>query len=223
MKATEHREEGRQLREEGCVQKVSAEQRGYAQASDCERIAEKDDTIRTSGTDNLLERIVQRDNLNRAYKRVKSNKGAGGVDKMSVDELLPYLRERGDELVGQIRNGKYKPRPVRRVEIRGRLHDILQKQKECAKDAFKHRAVHRREAISQGESGEDGDSTREPREISWLRILPIQGRMPLSGTPQIREENAKQNQATDEAEQRMGKRSSQGEVKTIHHRMGQLF
>jgi group II intron reverse transcriptase/maturase len=117
MKVTEHRDEGRQLREEGWPQKVSAEQRGYAEAPDCGRIAEKDDTIRTSGTDNLLERILQRDNLNRAYKRVKTNKGAGGVDKMRVEELLPYLREHRDELIGQIRGGKYKPNPVRRVEI----------------------------------------------------------------------------------------------------------
>jgi group II intron reverse transcriptase/maturase len=84
---------------------------------DCGRITEADNTIRASGTDDLFERIFQRDNLNGAYKRVKANKGAGGVDKMSVDELLPYLKEHSNELVEQIRDGKYKPNPVRRVEI----------------------------------------------------------------------------------------------------------
>jgi RNA-directed DNA polymerase len=117
MKATEHKDKGRQPREECCPQKVSAEQREYAEASDCERIAEKDNTVRTSGTDRLLEKILHRDNLNKAYKRVKTNKGAGGVDKMSVDELLPYLKGHRDELIERIREGKYKPNPVRRVEI----------------------------------------------------------------------------------------------------------
>lgn len=67
--------------------------------------------------DNLLERVIDRDNLNRAYKRVKSNKGAGGADRMSVDELLPYLKSNNEQLIQQIKDGKYKPNPVLRVEI----------------------------------------------------------------------------------------------------------
>lgn len=55
--------------------------------------------------------------MNNAYFKVKSNKGAGGVDKMQVDELLPYLRNNKEELLKQLREGKYKPNPVRRVEI----------------------------------------------------------------------------------------------------------
>lgn len=65
----------------------------------------------------MMEKILQKDNLNKAYKKVKSNKGVGGVDKMSVDELLPYLKQNQIQLLHQIRNGKYKPNPVRRVEI----------------------------------------------------------------------------------------------------------
>ena len=57
------------------------------------------------------------DNLNAAYKKVKANKGSGGIDGMQVDELLPYLKDHRDELVRQLREGKYKPNPVRRVEI----------------------------------------------------------------------------------------------------------
>jgi group II intron reverse transcriptase/maturase len=117
MNVTEGEEKGRQPQSEGWPQRESAEQKGYAAAADCVRITENNSTDTASGADSVLDRILERDNLNQAYKRVKSNKGAGGVDKMSVDELLPYLRENRDRLVGQIRNGKYKPNPVRRVEI----------------------------------------------------------------------------------------------------------
>lgn len=67
--------------------------------------------------DELLERLLNRDNLNAAYKRVKQNGGAAGVDGMKVEEMLPYLKEHSTEIVEAIRTGKYKPKPVRRVEI----------------------------------------------------------------------------------------------------------
>jgi retron-type reverse transcriptase len=117
MKVTEGKNKDREPQKGGCPQRVSAEQRGYAGASDCERITENNNTGTATGADSLLERILDRNNLNKAYKRVKSNKGAGGVDKMSVDERLPYLKENRERLIGQIRGGKYKPNPVRRVEI----------------------------------------------------------------------------------------------------------
>lgn len=61
--------------------------------------------------------ILSKDNLNRAYKRVKANKGAAGIDGMTVEEALPYLREHQQEIIGRIYRGKYAPSPVRRVEI----------------------------------------------------------------------------------------------------------
>jgi group II intron reverse transcriptase/maturase len=64
-----------------------------------------------------MEQILHKDNLNKAYKKVKSNKGAGGVDGMSVDELLGFLKNNKEQLIQQIKCGKYKPNPVRRVEI----------------------------------------------------------------------------------------------------------
>ena len=70
-----------------------------------------------SREESLLERILNPDNLNMAYKRVKKNKGSHGVDGMTVKELLPYLTEHGAELRESILTGKYKPQPVRRVEI----------------------------------------------------------------------------------------------------------
>ena len=65
----------------------------------------------------LMERILDRDNLNRAYRRVKSNKGAPGIDGMPVEEALPWLKEHREELLESIRGGWYKPNPVRRKEI----------------------------------------------------------------------------------------------------------
>ena len=65
----------------------------------------------------LLTHIVSPSNMNTAYKRVVSNAGSGGIDGMEVKELLPYLRSHKDELVGSLLDGKYRPNPVRRVEI----------------------------------------------------------------------------------------------------------
>jgi RNA-directed DNA polymerase len=68
-------------------------------------------------SNNLMERILTRTNLNQAYKRIVRNKGSHGIDGMSVDELLPYLKENGDQLRKDILEGKYKVQSVRRVEI----------------------------------------------------------------------------------------------------------
>ena len=95
-----------------CPQKDSAEHEEYvgAQSVGGREVAEQD------GAD-LLERILSRDNLNRAYKRVRANKGAPGIDGMTVEDALPWLREHREELLESIRQGKYKPQPVRRKEI----------------------------------------------------------------------------------------------------------
>jgi RNA-directed DNA polymerase len=68
-------------------------------------------------TEGLLEQIIHRDNLNLAYRKVKRNGGSAGIDNMTVEEALPYLKEHGQELVTEIMEGKYKPKPVKRVEI----------------------------------------------------------------------------------------------------------
>lgn len=65
----------------------------------------------------LLEFMLSPTNLNEAYRRVKRNKGAGGVDKMEVESLKDYLINNKDELTTSILAGKYQPNPVRRVEI----------------------------------------------------------------------------------------------------------
>jgi len=68
-------------------------------------------------TSKLLEAIVSRENMTKAYKRVVANKGSHGIDGMGVDELLPYLKENWTNIKQQLLDGKYKPQPVRRVEI----------------------------------------------------------------------------------------------------------
>ncbi len=107
----------RQLHIEDYLQMVSTESKEYAEVSACQRIAENNRIITDFQTDRLMEQILQPTNLNNAYRKVKSNKGAGGVDGMSVDELLPYLRNNQMQLIQQLKDGKYKPNPVRRVEI----------------------------------------------------------------------------------------------------------
>ena len=65
----------------------------------------------------LIEWILREENLEAAIKAVKGNKGAAGVDKMSVEELDRYFAEHGEEIKAQIRAKQYKPQPVRRVYI----------------------------------------------------------------------------------------------------------
>ena len=117
MNVTKDGLEDRQLHIEDYLQMVSAEQKEYAEVFAHQRITENNDIITDFQTDNLMEQILHKDNLNKAYKKVKSNKGAGGIDGMSVEELLGYLRNNQEQLIQKLKDGKYKPNPVRRVEI----------------------------------------------------------------------------------------------------------
>lgn len=65
----------------------------------------------------LMERILSRENMQLAYKQVKAKKGAGGVDGITVDEVSKYLKENWPSIKERIEKRKYKPQPVRRVEI----------------------------------------------------------------------------------------------------------
>lgn len=101
----------------GCRRRDSAEHEEEGGALIDKRIIENNITNADRRVDGLLEQIVSTENLNRAYKRVKRNKGAGGVDGMGVDELLQYLKDNGEEIRESMLAGKYRPAPVRRVEI----------------------------------------------------------------------------------------------------------
>lgn len=75
------------------------------------------ETERKDGADNLLEAILARNNLNEAYLKVKRNRGSAGIDGMTVEDMLPYLKEHREELLKSLRQGTYKPKAVKRVEI----------------------------------------------------------------------------------------------------------
>ena len=65
----------------------------------------------------LLEEILNPNNMNKAYKKVVANKGVAGVDGITIEEELEYLKENGDRIKNQIRKRIYKPKPVKRVQI----------------------------------------------------------------------------------------------------------
>ena len=99
---------------DSCSQRDSAERKGYVRAHRSFTRIWKE---RDSAEPDILGKILDKDNLNRAYKRVKANKGAPGVDGMTIEAALLWLKENHIELVERIRRGKYTPSPVRRVEI----------------------------------------------------------------------------------------------------------
>ena len=101
-----------EYRKSNCPQRDSAEHEEYVggQSAVSPEVREQD------GAD-LLEEILDRNNLNRAFKRVRANKGAPGIDGMTVEDALTWLREHRKELLESIRKGTFKPQPVRRKEI----------------------------------------------------------------------------------------------------------
>lgn len=98
-------------KEDGAELRSTLGESSFASASPDEK-----DRI-TMDTSKLLEKVVDRNNLNLAYKRIKRNGGSHGADGMVVDELLPYLKQHGGQLRQDLLEGNYRPQPVRRVEI----------------------------------------------------------------------------------------------------------
>jgi RNA-directed DNA polymerase len=84
---------------------------------------ETESSVATSGpesparTDRLMEEVCERENLKKALRQVKANKGSSGVDGMTVVALPDYLRQHWPAIREQLLNGTYEPKPVRRVEI----------------------------------------------------------------------------------------------------------
>lgn len=102
---------------ETCPQKNRTESKGYAGGRTSERITENTLTDSNQAEYGVLEAILTAENLNAAYKQVKRNKGAAGIDKMEVESLREYLVKHRETLRESIRMGVYSPNPVRRVEI----------------------------------------------------------------------------------------------------------
>ena len=68
-------------------------------------------------TEQLMEEVCNRENLVRAWKRVRRNQGSAGVDGMTIDDARDYLREHWPSIRSQLLAGTYQPQPVKRVEI----------------------------------------------------------------------------------------------------------
>jgi len=117
LKDTRIGNENRQLHREGCLQEDRVELEDNAGALSMSSTSEKDANNGKEYPMKLLEKILDRDNMNRALKRVKANKGKPGIDGMTVDELLPFLKENWDQIKQALMDGTYRPQPVRRVEI----------------------------------------------------------------------------------------------------------
>jgi len=99
------------------LQNSRAEPEGYAGGQTFIWIIENNLTNTDKPEYGLLEQILSPSNLNLAFKRVRSNKGSGGIDKMEVESLKDYLVNNKDQLIQSILDGRYRPNPVRRVEI----------------------------------------------------------------------------------------------------------
>jgi len=117
LKDTRKCNENRQLHREGYLQEDRVELEDNAGALSISSMSEEEANDGRGYAMGLLEKILDRDNMNRAFKKVKSNKGKPGIDGMTVDELLPFLKENGDRIKQAIMEGTYSPKPVRRVEI----------------------------------------------------------------------------------------------------------
>lgn len=100
-----------------CQQGDKAEPEGIAGGQTFMRITENNFTNTDKQRYGMLEQILSPSNMNQAYKRVRSNKGSGGVDKMCVESLKDYLVQHKEELIDSILDGSFRPNPVRQVEI----------------------------------------------------------------------------------------------------------
>ena len=100
-----------------CPQKNRTESEGYEGVQTYMWMVEDNIVEVPFDKEHLLEVILSPENLNKAYKAVVRNKGCGGIDKMSCEELLPWLLANKDELIRSLLGGSFRPNPVRRVEI----------------------------------------------------------------------------------------------------------
>ena len=100
-----------------CPQRNSTECERYEGEQTLIGITENNLTEVIFTKEKLMELIFNPYNMNKAYLQVRRNKGAGGIDGMQVEDLLPYLKANKDKLIKSLMNGKYCPNPVRRVEI----------------------------------------------------------------------------------------------------------
>jgi RNA-directed DNA polymerase len=94
-----------------------------------------------SGTDHLMEEVVERGNLKQALKRVKANKGSPGIDGMTVEELPQHLVESWAEIHEQLLAGTYQPKPMKRQLIPKSSGGMRELAIPCVRDRFIQQAI----------------------------------------------------------------------------------
>jgi len=117
LKDTKKYGKSRQLHKGGYLQENRVELESSVEVHSISSMSKEERNDVNEYSNDLLEQILSKDNMNNAYKRVKANKGSHGVDGMTVDELLQHLKQHGQELRQSLLQGRYRPQPVRRVEI----------------------------------------------------------------------------------------------------------
>jgi RNA-directed DNA polymerase len=96
---------------------VEDEMSSTASGEDAESVVAKGEPERPAVTNSLMKAVCERENLKKALRRVKANKGSPGVDGMTVEQLPDYLRAHWPQHRDELLRGTYRPSPVRRVEI----------------------------------------------------------------------------------------------------------
>lgn len=132
---------GRQVRERTPIREAEVKPRGLG--------AEADSPVANPGTENpmfgvdLMEAICERDNLQRALKRVRGNRGSPGMDGMGVDELAGHLRAQWPRIKAELLAGEYRPQPVKRVAIPkpGKRGEMRHLGIPCVVDRFIQQAI----------------------------------------------------------------------------------
>jgi len=117
LKDTKEYDESRQLPKGGYLHKDRVEPESSAGAPSISSMSENKENNVNEYNGRLLEKILEPANLNLAYKKVRANRGSSGVDGMTVEDLLEFLKQNGQKLRQSILKGTYRPSPVRRVEI----------------------------------------------------------------------------------------------------------
>ncbi len=104
------------ISKETCPQRVAVKPQGAAEGRSVPP-AQTEPTSREAEAGDLLERVLSKDNMTAALRRVQRNGGAPGVDGLTVEQVVPYLKQHWPRIKEELLSQTYKPQPVRRVEI----------------------------------------------------------------------------------------------------------
>jgi len=117
LKDTKNYDDSRKLHKEDYSQETKVELEDNEKVPNNLLTSEMKENDRNVCDGMLLEKILDKSNMNKAYENVKRNKGSHGIDGLTLDMLLEYLKEHGGKLREDILGGSYSPKAVRRVEI----------------------------------------------------------------------------------------------------------